>query len=402
MPLFFRPDTAVKNTIPLSLYVHIPWCIKKCPYCDFNSHEKTSSFDEKLYLKSLLKDLDNEYQNCQQRTLSSIFFGGGTPSLFSADSIHSIIGHAKGLFKFDDIEISLEANPGTFEQEKFNAFNDAGVNRLSIGIQSFNDSHLTALGRIHDRRQALTAIETAKKAGFENINLDLMFGLPQQTIQQATEDITTAGEFDVPHISHYQLTIEENTYFHKHTPVLPESDLIWEMQTQCQNILIDKQYNQYEISAYAKTGKQCSHNLNYWHFGDYIGIGAGAHGKLTKTVESLDGSFTGSSNRELTITRRWKHRQPLQYIKNTLNGKTLSGEQQLKQKDIVFEFLLNALRLKTGSDSQTFKKHTGLDYRILKTAVKNIDPSLLFIDKNKITTTDKGYLFLNEILEGLL
>jgi putative oxygen-independent coproporphyrinogen III oxidase len=388
----------VKNTIPLSLYVHIPWCVKKCPYCDFNSHEKDSSFDEKLYLKALLIDLDNEYQDSQQRTLSSIFFGGGTPSLFSADSIHHIIEHAKDLFKFDDIEITLEANPGTFEQEKFNAFRDAGVNRLSIGIQSFNDSHLTTLGRIHDRRQALTAIETAKKAGFENINLDLMFGLPQQTIQQATEDITTAGEFNVPHISHYQLTIEENTYFHKHKPLLPESDLIWEMQTQCQNILIDKQYNQYEISAYAKAGQQCSHNLNYWHFGDYIGIGAGAHGKLTKTVESLAGSL----NRELTITRRWKHRQPLQYIKNTLHGKALSGKQQLKQQDIVFEFLLNALRLKTGSDSQTFKEHTGLDYRVLKTAVKNIDSSLLFIDKNKITTTDKGYLFLNTILEELL
>ena len=395
MPLFFSPtDSSVKNTIPLSLYVHIPWCVKKCPYCDFNSFEKNSSFDEKLYLKALLIDLDNEYQNCQQRTLSSIFFGGGTPSLFSADSIHSIIGHAKDLFKFDDIEISLEANPGTFEQGKFNDFKNAGVNRLSIGIQSFNNSHLKTLGRIHDQAQALTAIETAKKAGFENINLDLMFALPQQTTQQAIDDITTAGEFNVPHISHYQLTIEENTYFHKHTPVLPESDLIWEMQTQCQNILIDKQYNQYEISAYTKTGRSCTHNLNYWHFGDYIGIGAGAHGKLTKIIESL--------TNELIITRRWKYRQPLQYIKNTLNGNALSGKQQLKQQDIVFEFLLNALRLKTGSDIQTFEKHTGLTYEALKHAVKNIDSSLLFIDKNTITTTDKGYLFLNTILEELL
>jgi len=388
----------VKNTPPLSLYVHIPWCVKKCPYCDFNSHEKDSSFDEKLYLKALLKDLDNEYQNSQQRTLSSIFFGGGTPSLFSADSIHSIIGHAKDLFKFDEIEITLEANPGTFEQEKFNDFKNAGVNRLSIGIQSFNDSHLKALGRIHDQRQALTAIETAKKAGFENINLDLMFGLPQQTISQAMKDITIAGEFDVAHISHYQLTIEENTYFHKHTPELPESDLIWEMQTQCQNSLKDKQFNQYEISAYSKTGQQCSHNLNYWHFGDYIGIGAGAHGKLTKNT----GSLSPPLNKELTITRRWKHRQPQQYINNTLNGNALSGKQLLNQQDIVFEFLLNALRLKTGSDIQTFKKHTGLGYKVLKTAVKNIDSSLLFIDKNKITTTDKGFLFLNVILQALL
>ena len=388
----------MQNTIPLSLYVHIPWCVKKCPYCDFNSHEKNSSFDEKLYLTALLKDLDNEYQNSQPRTLSSIFFGGGTPSLFSANSIHSIIEHAKDLFKFDEIEITLEANPGTFEQEKFNDFKYAGINRLSIGIQSFNDSHLKRLGRIHDQAQALTAIETAKKAGFENINLDLMFGLPQQTTQQAIKDITVACEFNVPHISHYQLTIEENTYFHKHTPVLPESDLIWEMQTQCQNMLIDKQYNHYEISAYSKTGQACTHNLNYWRFGDYIGIGAGAHGKFTNTIESL----TESLNKELTVTRRWKHRQPLQYIKHTLDGNTFSGKQQLKQQDVVFEFLLNALRLKAGCDIQTFKKHTGLDYRVLKAAVKNIDSSLLFIDKNKITTTDKGYLFLNVILEDLL
>jgi oxygen-independent coproporphyrinogen-3 oxidase len=384
----------VKNTIPLSLYVHIPWCVKKCPYCDFNSHEKNRSFDEKLYLKALLIDLDNEYQNCQQRPLKSIFFGGGTPSLFSADSIHSIIRHAKDLFKFDEIEITLEANPGTFEQEKFNDFKNAGVNRLSIGIQSFDDSHLKTLGRIHDQAQALNAIETAKKAGFENINLDLMFALPQQTIKQAVKDISIACEYDVPHISHYQLTIEENTYFHKHTPVLPEIDLIWEMQSQCQNMLMDKQYKQYEISAYSKAGRQCSHNLNYWHFADYIGIGAGAHGKLTKIIEA--------ATNKLKITRRWKHRQPQQYIKSTLNGKALSGKQRLTHQDIVFEFLLNALRLKTGSDIQRFEKHTGLKFDALEDAVKNIDSSLLFIDKNKITTTDKGYLFLNTILEDLL
>ncbi len=383
--------------IPLSLYVHIPWCVKKCPYCDFNSFEKNNSFDEKLYLKALLIDLDNEYQNAGQRTLSSIFFGGGTPSLFSADSIRIIIEHAKKRFKFDEIEITLEANPGTFEQEKFNAFFDAGVNRLSIGVQSFNDSHLKILGRVHDQRQALTAIETAKKAGFENINLDLMFALPQQTIQQAKNDINIACEFDVPHISHYQLTIEENTYFYKHTPVLPTNDLSWEMQTQCQDILQSNKYNQYEISAYAKTGKQCSHNLNYWQFGDYIGVGAGAHGKISHTKKLASECM----HHELSISRRCKHRQPQQYINETLHGKALSGTQQLKQADIVFEFLLNALRLKNGSDVAIFKKHTGLNYRILKAAVKNIDSSLLFIDKNKITTSEKGYLFLNTILEDL-
>ena len=382
-----------QNDIPLSLYVHIPWCVKKCPYCDFNSHEKNTSFDEASYLEALLRDMESEYQHCQQRTLRSIFFGGGTPSLFSAESIHKIIHHAKKLFNFNHIEITLEANPGTFEQEKFNAFRQAGVNRLSIGIQSFNDAHLKTLGRIHDRQQALTAIETAKNAGFENINLDLMFGLPQQSIQQAIDDINTACEFNVPHISHYQLTIEENTYFHKYKPVLPDSDLLWEMQTQCQNLLAEKQYGQYEISAYSKTDKPCSHNLNYWSFGDYIGIGAGAHGKVTQKDEA---------NGLLEISRRWKHRQPQQYITQTLKNAAASGQQVLTQQDIVFEFLLNALRLKAGCDINTFINTTGLDYSALQRAVDHIDADLLMLDKNNITTTDKGYIFLNEILERLL
>ena len=392
MPLFLLPSKAVFNNIPLSLYIHIPWCIKKCPYCDFNSHEKNESFDETLYVKALLLDLDNEYKNCQQRSLHSIFFGGGTPSLFSAEAIRKIIDHTRQLFDFKDIEITLEANPGTFEQEKFDAFREAGVNRLSIGIQSFNEEHLKSLGRVHDGKQAFSAIETATVAGFDNINLDLMFGLPGQSIQQAIDDVTIACDFGVPHISHYQLTIEANTYFHKHTPVLPENDLIWEMQSQCQNILASKQYKQYEISAYSKANKQCAHNLNYWHFGDYIGIGAGAHGKLTTVADAA----------KLKIMRQWKHRQPQKYIEASLNGKAISGDQKLDQKDIVFEFLLNALRLKAGSDIKTFVNNTGLDFEVLNNAVKDIDDSLLFIDKNNVRTTDRGFLFLNEILEKLL
>ena len=382
-----------KNNIPLSLYVHIPWCVKKCPYCDFNSHEKNQSFDEQRYVKALLLDLDAEHQHCQQRSLHSIFFGGGTPSLFSAEAIKTIIDHARKLFDFGDIEITMEANPGTFEQEKFNGFRLAGINRLSIGIQSFNDDQLKALGRIHDGPQALRAIDTAKKAGFDNINLDLMFGLPQQTIAQAIDDINTACEFDVPHISHYQLTIEENTYFHKHTPVLPESDLLWEMQTRCQDLLAEKNYRQYEISAYSKTGKRCAHNLNYWRFGDYIGIGAGAHGKITKKE---------NEDSKLEITRRWKHRQPQQYMTQALENDATSGQQVLAQPDIVFEFLLNVLRLKPGSDINTFEKNTGLDYQALKQAVEKTDPDLLICDENRITTTDKGFLFLNEVLEKLV
>ncbi|PCI08786.1 MAG: YggW family oxidoreductase [Gammaproteobacteria bacterium] len=381
--------------MPLSLYAHIPWCVKKCPYCDFNSHEKNATFDEKKYVQALLIDLDDEYKYCQNRALSSIFFGGGTPSLFSANAIHQVIDHARKLFKFDNIEITLEANPGTFEQEKFTAFKNAGVNRLSIGIQSFDKTHLQTLGRIHDGKQALSAIETARHAGFENINIDLMFGLPEQTLQQAIDDVKTACQFDVTHLSHYQLTIEENTYFHKHTPVLPGSDLLWEMQTQCQELLNANDYSQYEISAYAKADKQCSHNVNYWTFGDYIGIGAGAHGKLTKQNPFATDNIKN-------ITRRWKHRQPQQYIKQTLKGNALSGSQILTRQDTVFEFLLNALRLKAGSDITTYINNTGLGIDTLKNAVKNIDPCLLTLDENNIRTTEKGYLFLNEILENLL
>jgi len=386
----------VPDDIPLSLYVHIPWCIRKCPYCDFNSHEKNASFDEENYLRALLLDLKNEHRHSRQRTLQSIFFGGGTPSLFSADTIARLIDEASNLFRFDDIEITLEANPGTFEQEKFSAFRNAGVNRLSIGIQSFNESHLKRLGRIHDRDQALNAIATAQRAGFENINLDLMFGLPQQSVAQALEDIKTACEFEVQHISHYQLTIEENTYFHKHTPTLPDSDLLWEMQTGCQTLLAEHGYQQYEISAYAKEGKRSRHNLNYWQFGDYIGIGAGAHGKLT---ERPDNTETGD---ELKIIRRWKHRQPQQYIDKTLNGDAVSGQQQLAKSDIVFEFLLNALRLKAGCDIQKFEQRTGLGNDILASQLENVDPALLSVDKTRIATTDNGFLFLNEILEKLV
>jgi oxygen-independent coproporphyrinogen-3 oxidase len=349
-----------------------------------------------MYVDALLVDLDQEYDNCQQDSLSSIFIGGGTPSLFSADAIYRIINHARQLFKFTDIEITLEANPGAIDQQKFNLIKDTGVNRLSIGVQSFNDAHLKSLGRVHDKRLALSAIEAAKVAGFENINLDLMYGLPQQTAQQALNDIYTAAEFKVQHISHYQLTIEENTYFYKYKPALPDNDLIWEMQTLCQDILVSNHYRQYEISAYAKAGKQCGHNLNYWRFGDYIGIGAGAHGKLTELTN------TAIPTDNLKITRIWKHRQPEEYIKQTLQGKGISGKQELNQQDIEFEFLLNALRLKNGCNTKTFVKHTGLDFEVLLRAVKKIDSSLLFIDKNTVTTTEKGFLFLNDILEKLL
>jgi len=386
----------VSTDIPLSLYVHIPWCVRKCPYCDFNSHEKDSAFDEPGYVDALLRDLDREFTTCGGRPLQSVFFGGGTPSLFSAGAISTIIDHARSLFGFDDIEITIEANPGTFEQEKFTAFRGAGVNRLSIGIQSFDDAQLKRLGRIHDREQALKAIETAKHASFENMNLDLMFGLPQQTIQQAVDDVKIACASGTPHLSHYQLTIEPNTYFYKHTPMLPEVDRLWDMQNHCQSVLSEHGYQQYEISAYSKPGKRCQHNVNYWQFGDYIGIGAGAHGKLS-SVQGRPGSEDG-----LVIKRRWKHRQPQQYIEQALADNAVSGEQVIKNRDVIFEFLLNALRLHEGASIDVFQQRTGLQLGELEQAVKHIDPELLSIDYGQIGTTEKGFLFLNDILQELV
>ncbi len=380
------------NPVPLSLYVHIPWCVRKCPYCDFNSHEKNAAFDENSYVDALLRDLEMEYERCRGRDLGSIFFGGGTPSLFSASAIERVIAGARRLFAFDDIEITLEANPGAFEQEKFTGFCQAGVNRLSIGVQSFNREHLKTLGRIHDEQQARQAVDTARAAGFDNINLDLMFALPGQDLVQALADIETACGFKVPHISFYQLTIEPNTVFHKHRPVLPDTDQSWEIQTQCQQRLQENGYHQYEISAYARHDKHCQHNLNYWRFGDYIGIGAGAHGKLSQPDE----------NGALTIQRRWKARQPKQYMQMALRGDALSGRQQLESHDIVVEFLLNALRLKQGVSIDTFSSNTGLAPSELEQAVRNIDKELLLIDKDRIRTSERGYLFLNEILEQLI
>lgn len=404
MPLFLSPPTvsdSSTSSLPLSLYVHIPWCVKKCPYCDFNSHEKNQAFDEQRYTDALLADLDCEYELSRrgglERELTSIFFGGGTPSLFSAEAIERVIDHARNLFRFEAIEVTLEANPGTFEQQRFNDYHDAGINRLSIGIQSFNARHLELLGRIHDDSQAFSAIETALAAGFDNINLDLMFGLPQQTVAGAIDDVATACSFPVPHISHYQLTIEENTLFHKHRPALPETEAIWEMQTQCQQILTDNRFGQYEISAYARDTLRSRHNLNYWQFGDYIGIGAGAHGKTTDRMH--DSIHSPTHHR---ISRRWKHRQPKQYMEAALQGDAVSGQQALDEKDIVFEYLLNALRLKRGTSVSNFENMTGLAVGSLRQHTRDIDAALLHLDEQTIVTTDKGFLFLNAILENLV
>lgn len=373
---------------PLSLYIHIPWCVKKCPYCDFNSHT-SNDIDENKYLDALMADLDAELEAANNRPIKSIFFGGGTPSIFSPETIHKIIEGAQQRLSFDEhIEITMEANPGTFEQKNFSEFKAAGINRLSIGIQSFNDIHLKNIGRIHDSQQAFSAINTAQESGFENINLDLMFGLPGQNIEQAINDIKTACEQNVQHISHYQLTIEANTFFHKHPPVTPDMEQLWEMQNQCHDVLNEQGFQQYEVSAFSKPDKQCIHNLNYWNFGDYIGIGAGAHGKITDL-----------STRE--ITRKWKHRQPEDYMSNASNG-ALSGRSEIKSDELIFEFLLNALRLKNGFSYDTFETNTGLSRGMLIEACQHIDANLLILDDSGIRTSNKGYRFLNDVLQQFL
>ena len=336
-----------------------------------------------------MADLDTELKITNTRPIKSIFFGGGTPSIFSPDTINKIISGAQDRLIFDDeIEITMEANPGTFEQKNFSEFKAAGINRLSIGIQSFNDTHLKNIGRIHDAKQALSAINTAQDAGFDNINLDLMFGLPEQNIKQAVQDIETACKQNIQHISHYQLTIEANTFFHKHPPLTPEMEELWEMQNQCHAALNDHGFSQYEVSAFSKAGKQCIHNLNYWNFGDYIGIGAGAHGKLTETS-------TGK------ITRLWKHRQPEAYMTNAASN-PVSGSSEIKQDELIFEFLLNALRLKNGFNYEMFECHTGLDRGVLIEASQNIDSELLIVTDFGIRTNDKGYRFLNNVLEQFI
>lgn len=375
---------------PLSLYIHIPWCIRKCPYCDFNSHNAPAELPEKAYIRALLNDLESELPHIWGRKLESIFIGGGTPSLFSADSIDELITGIHALLPFrPNIEITMEANPGTFEQERFKGFREAGINRLSVGIQSFNQQHLQALGRVHSHTEALQAAEIATNAGFDNYNLDLMFGLPQQTQQQALQDLEQAIALSPTHLSWYQLTLEPNTAFHKHPPPLPEDDLIAEMQIVGQDRINASGYNQYEVSAYAQTGKECRHNRNYWEFGDYIGIGAGAHGKVTFPDQS--------------VTRYTKHRQPTQYLQQVSAGQPRSSEQQLTASDLKFEFMLNALRLRGGFTVELFQQRTGLAAHTIEKELKlAMRRDLLTMHNQQIRPTDQGWLYLNEVIQLFL
>lgn len=376
--------------IPLSLYVHIPWCVKKCPYCDFNSHEAQSDVPEERYITALLRDLESELPHIWGRPLESIFIGGGTPSLFSAEAIDKLLcGLRERLPLRPTMEITMEANPGTFEQQRFSDYRKSGINRLSIGVQSFNDDHLKALGRIHGADEANTAANIAKKAGFDNYNLDLMFGLPKQTINQALADLQQAIDCQPSHISWYQLTIEENTLFHHTPPILPEDELLWEMQQRGQALLAKQGYKQYEVSAYAKNNKRCQHNINYWKFGDYLGIGAGAHGKLSMP--------------DAKISRHTKYRHPEKYMQTALAGEARSSEKNLSEQDLCFEYILNIVRLKQGFNKTNFEINTRLPFSsIEEKLIKTIKTGLMEKVGDEYKTTEKGWAFLNDVMAEFL
>jgi oxygen-independent coproporphyrinogen-3 oxidase len=371
---------------PLSLYIHIPWCQRKCPYCDFNSHAVSGEIDEAGYVEALLADLSLELEFVGGRPLQSIFIGGGTPSLFSPAAIGLLLdGVEERLPWVDEMEITLEANPGAVESEQFAALREAGVNRLSIGVQSFHAESLRALGRIHGPQEALRAVELAKRGGFERINLDLMFGLPGQTLAQAREDMRTAIELDTEHLSYYQLTLEPNTLFHHQPPALPDEDSLWAIQEQGLGQLQQAGFEQYEVSAFARPRARCRHNLNYWRFGDYIGIGAGAHGKLTLA----DGA----------IQRRWKLRGPSDYLQAAAEGGALQGCRHLGSQDLVVEFMMNALRLSQGVESSCFEATTGLSLnRVAPMLEEARERGLLSADETRLRPTPLGFRFLTDLL----
>lgn len=386
------PVPKLKALPPLSLYVHIPWCLKKCPYCDFNSHEmrgQESQVSEDAYVAALIRDLESALQDVWGRRLSSVFFGGGTPSLFSARAIDKILTAVRTLLPLEHFaEVTLEANPGTFEAQKFADFRAAGINRLSIGIQSFNLQHLQALGRVHDDREARRAVEIAQQ-NFDNINLDLMYALPGQTLRDAQQDIETACAMNVAHISAYHLTLEPNTLFHRFPPPLPDDEQAAAMQELIEQITANHQYRNYETSAFARPGRESRHNLNYWLFGDYLGIGAGAHSKI---------SFADR------IVRQMRFKQPKEYLAKAQTGESLIQTQhELTPADRGFEFMMNALRLTGGFDTALFQERAGLPIRAVQQQLDEAEQrGLLVHDHLRIKPTILGRRFLNDLLQIFL
>ena len=377
---------------PLALYIHFPWCEKKCPYCDFNSHqikEGKSGFDEARYIKALIADLETELPNTWGRQVHSIFIGGGTPSLISAEGMDQLLCAIRARVNLEpDAEITMEANPGSVEAEKLAGFAKAGINRVSLGIQSFQDEQLKALGRIHNGEEAKRAIQIALKH-FKSVNLDLMYGLPNQTLELAKADIKTALSFKTPHLSFYNLTLEPNTYFASFPPNLPSEDEIDAIYEQNLDLLTKAGYQRYEVSAYAQKNQECKHNLNYWRFGDYIGIGAGAHGKISYPDR---------------ITRQVRERQPEAYMTAMESkGNALIENREIPAKDLPFEFMLNALRLKDGVDTSTFSERTGLPLSVISKGLDEASKKgLLDENPSRLKATEMGIRYLNNLQEMFL
>ncbi|MEP6898294.1 MAG: radical SAM family heme chaperone HemW [Rhodanobacter sp.] len=381
---------------PLSLYIHMPWCVKKCPYCDFNSHGLRSEPPPYAdYIGHLLADLDADREDFAEalagRPVVSIFFGGGTPSLFAPELISRLLDGVRDRLPLDaDAEITLETNPGTVEHGNFDGYLAAGINRISFGVQSFDDDKLKRLGRIHSANEAEAAVKSAQDAGYRNINLDLMYALPQQTLEGALADVDRAVALEPAHISHYQLTLEPNTAFAANPPPLPDDDHAWAMQEACELQLAAAGYGQYEISAYAQPGRHCKHNLNYWQFGDYLGIGAGAHGKLSDSRSDL-------------IRRRWKTRHPRAYMDAADGAARIGGDSAVAATELPFEYMLNALRLIDGTPMSAFAERTGL-------SLANIDVALatarqrgwLHPDPVRLQATALGQRFLNDVIAGFI
>ncbi len=373
---------------PLSLYIHFPWCVRKCPYCDFNSHESKGAIPEDNYLAALRADLETALPLIWGRRVLTVFIGGGTPSLLSAAGLDRLLSDLRALLPLEaDAEITMEANPGTAEASQFKSFRSSGINRLSIGIQSFNSQHLKLLGRIHEGDEAVRAVEMAKQH-FDNFNLDLMYALPTQTVDQARRDIEKALTYAPPHLSLYHLTLEPNTYFAKYPPTLPDDETSADMQDMIEEMTGNAGYQHYEVSAYAQPGRQSRHNLNYWQFGDYLGIGAGAHSKI---------SFPQR------ILRQMRYRQPQAYMEHALQRQPVQEENEVAPKDLGFEFMLNALRLAEGFPPNLFTERTGLSITAIDKLLKQAEArGLLYRDHMVIKPTEMGRRFLTDLQEMFL
>ena len=373
---------------PLSLYVHLPWCVRKCPYCDFNSHAAKGELPFEAYVDALVRDLEHDLPLAWGRSVHSVFFGGGTPSLFPPQAIDRFLQAASARLRFTPgLEITLEANPGTAEHGRFDGYRAAGVNRVSFGIQSFDDGCLQRLGRIHDSAEAEAAVKLAQDAGFDNLNLDLMYALPGQDLAMAERDLERAFALQPAHISHYQLTLEPNTVFFARPPQgIPDDDDAWDIQEHCQDLLAQAGYGHYETSAYARPGRQCAHNLNYWRYGDYLGIGAGAHGKLTLGAEQ-------------TLVRRWKHKHPATWMAAAGSAAAIGGEERIEPQRRPFEYMLNALRLHEGFDLDDFQARTGLPPEaVMPQLLQARQRQWLQLQDRQVRPTALGRRFANDVI----